>query len=251
MSAVASTDILAVILAAGRGTRMGKITETLPKPLVPVLGKPALHRVIDSLAVNGVRRFAIVTGYLSEQVRDSLAAYTNSGLEIGFAHQDEQLGTAHAFKLTREMATGGPVILAFADIMTDASNYGALVNQFIQNRCAVTAGVRDVGDPWRAAAVYFDDELNIRRIVEKPPQGTSTTPWGHAGMYCLGPEIYSYVEQVKPSARGEYEITDAVAAMIADGLKCQAVKLHGYWKDLATMEDVEAAEVLIRNAESA
>lgn len=239
----AATEIVAVVLAAGRGTRMGKLTETVPKPLVPVLGKPALHWVVDGLAAAGVRRFVIVTGYLSGIVRESMRKYGDElGLEISFVHQAEQLGTAHAVKLTREAVGGAPVFLAFADIMTSQSNFNTMIIRFNECQCDVMGAIRNAGDPWRAAAVYLDDEFNISRIVEKPEKGTSTTPWSHAGMYCFSNVIYDYIERIVPSARGEYEITDAVQLMIADKLLSQAVELQGFWKDLATPEDVVEAE---------
>jgi len=235
----------AVILAAGRGSRMGVITETLPKPLVPILGRPALQWVVDGLVDAGVRKFVIVTGYLSEQVRGAMDGYRPDEITMGFVEQDQQLGTAHAMRLTREAVAGAPVVLAFADIMTSPGNFVAMIDRFNRNKCALVGGVRDVGDPWRAAAVYVDDEFNIQRIIEKPAPGSSTTPWAHAGLYCFVNGIYDYIEKVQPSARGEYEITDAVSMMIADGLRCQAQKLTGYWKDLATPEDVAEAETMM------
>jgi len=235
----------AVILAAGRGSRMGKITETLPKPLVPVLGRPALQWVVDGLVEAGVREFVIVTGYLSGQVRAAMGSYRPDEINIQFVEQDQQAGTAHAMRLTREAVAGAPVVLAFADIMTSPRNFAAMIDRFKKNECALVGGVRDVGDPWRAAAVYVDGEFNIQRIVEKPAPGTSSTPWAHAGVYCFINSIYDYIEKVQPSARGEYEITDAVSMMIADGLCCQAQELTGYWKDLATPEDVVEAEKMM------
>lgn len=243
-------QLTAVILAAGRGTRMGEITRTTPKPLVPVLGRPALEWVVDALAEAGVTDFVIVTGYLGDQVREVVEQFrsTKPG-QFSCVHQEEQLGTGHAMKLTAGTVNRTEaVILAFADIMTAGSNYKAMVDRFYRNRCDVVGGVRDVGDPYKAAAVYMDADGNIERIIEKPPMGSSTTPWAHAGMYCFSPEIYTYLEKLVPSARGEYEVTDAVAMMIADGKRCQAQGLTGYWKDLATPEDVREAESLMTAA---
>jgi dTDP-glucose pyrophosphorylase len=202
--------------------------------------------VIDGLHECGVTRFVIVTGYLSDQIHVAMAGYGDGQLDIRFVQQAQQLGTGHALKLTREAVAGTPLVLAFADIMTSPGNYGALMAQFFENHCAITAGVRDVGDPWKAAAVYFDADHNIQQIIEKPPIGTSTTPWAHAGMYCFSNGIFDYLENLKPTKRGEYEVTDAVAANIADGLRCQAVELTGYWKDLATPDDVAEAETMMR-----
>lgn len=241
-----TAPVTGVILAAGRGTRMGELTKSMPKPLVPVLGRPAIEWVIDGMVSAGIRRIVIVIGYLGDMVIDALTGYRNDAVELVFVRQDEQLGTAHALKLTREAAVESAVLLAFADIMTSPENFMAMVQDFRRDNCALTAAVRDAGDPWRAAAVYVDDEWNIDRIIEKPPVGTSTTPWSHAGMYCFANKIYDFIDQVKPSSRGEYEVTDAVQMMISEKLHCRAVELHGYWKDLATPEDIAAAEAMMK-----
>ena len=226
---------------------MGKITETLPKPLIPVAGIPAVVHVIEGIRSAGITEFILVTGYLEDQVRSTLGTGESLGVRITYIHQDKQLGTGHAVGLTRPLAAGFPVLLAYADIMTSPANYERLINHFSQERCDIAAAVRRVDDPWRAAAVYVDAENNIQRIIEKPPIGTSTTPWAHAGMYCFSSEIYDYVQQLQPSSRGEYEITDAVSSMIRDKHKCHAVEMTGYWKDLATMEDVHEAEAMMLN----
>ncbi len=238
--------IVAVILAAGRGTRMGTLTETIPKPLLPVLSKPAVEWVIDGALAAGIRRVVVVTGYLSDLLRDALADYRKGEVTIEFVLQEEQKGTAHALKLTAEAVGRADVLLAFADIMTSPKNFQAMLGRFYDEQCELTAAVRDAGDPWRAAAVYANESGDIQRIVEKPAVGTSTTPWSHAGMYCFTNEVFRYLDQVTPSARGEYEVTDAVQMMIADGLRCRIVELSGYWKDLATPEDIRQAEDLMR-----
>jgi len=122
-----------------------------------------------------------------------------------------------------------------------------MVSTYTSSTCDFTAAVRDAGDPWRAAAVYLDGNDRIRQIIEKPPPGTSTTPWSHAGMYCFSPEIYDYAARVSPSSRGELEITDAVAMMLRDGKVGRAVELTGYWKDLATPADISEAESMMQD----
>lgn len=239
-------EMVAVILAAGRGTRMGELTRACPKPLVPVLDRPAIEWVIDGSISAGIGRAVVVTGYLSDQVREALSGYRTGEIRIEFVLQETQDGTAHALKLTQQAVGGRDVLLAYADIMTSPENFAAVVRRFYDDRCDLTAAVRDAGDPWRAAAVYVNESDDIERIIEKPPVGTSTTPWSHAGMYCFSNAIYKYLDRVQPSARGEYEVTDAVQMMVKEGLRCRIVELSGYWKDLATPEDIRAAEAMMR-----
>ena len=240
-------EIVGLILAGGRGTRMGKLTESVPKPLVPVFGKPALFHVLDGMVEAGIKRFVVVTGYLDQLVRVAVAEEYGEQ-SVTFVHQAEQRGTAHAVGLTRDAIGGSPFLLAYADIITSPENYRAMTAAYQEGECSLTAAVRWVDDPWRAAAVYFDDDHRIDKIIEKPPVGTSETHWAHAGMYCFGNETFDFVEKVTPSARGELEITDAVSAMIASGRCCKAVEFGGYWKDLATPEDIIEAEDLIRRS---
>lgn len=235
-----------VILAAGRGTRMGELTKTTPKPLVKVAGATAIEHVIRQVRTRAnLAEFIVVTGYLGEKVRDHLGTSGPLGSTISYVHQEVQSGTGSALLLTEELVGANDVLLCFADIMTDSVNYALLRDTFYRDECNVTAGLWRVHDPWKAAAVYMDEQRNILRIIEKPAKGTSTTEWAHAGMYCFGPEVFEYLKKVQPSPRGEYEVVDAVSAMIKDQKRVRGVPLVSYWKDLATPEDIKIAERLI------
>lgn len=237
--------MVAVILAAGKGTRMGALTRTLPKPLVSVAGEPALKRIILGLKAAGFLEFVVVTGYLGGQVRNHFGRGDELGVRITYVHQEVQEGTARALLLCREACDGEDLLLTFADIMTSQENYARIKEAFYRDGCDVIGGLRRVEDPYKGAAVYLDKEWNILKMVEKPAKGSSATPWNHAGMYCFKPEIFAYLEQIQPSSRGEYEIADAVTQMIADGKTVRALELTGYWRDLATPEDILAAEALL------
>lgn len=221
---------------------MGSITETTPKPLLPIAGTPMIERAIRDIASQGADQIIVVTGHLGTQVRGHLGDGSHFGVQIEYVHQDEQLGTGHAMRLASSMVKEEPVLLTFADILTTPENYGGFMREFARGKSAVLAAVRHVEDPWRAAAVYVDSEYNVLRIVEKPPPGTSLTHWAHAGMYCFSPAVFDYVERLKPSPRGEYEITDAVSMMLANQLPCKAFPFTRYWKDLGTPADIEEAE---------
>jgi UDP-N-acetylglucosamine diphosphorylase / glucose-1-phosphate thymidylyltransferase / UDP-N-acetylgalactosamine diphosphorylase / glucosamine-1-phosphate N-acetyltransferase / galactosamine-1-phosphate N-acetyltransferase len=234
--------VIAVVLAAGKGTRMGELTRTIPKPLVPVAGVPSLERIILGLKSAGFSEFVIVTGYLGSQVREYFASGDKLGVKIVYVHQEVQEGTARALLLCREACDSNDLLLTFADIITSAENYKRIRESFYRYNCDVIGGIRRVDDPHKGAAVYLDKGWNILRMIEKPPRGTSTTPWNHAGMYCFNSEIFKYLKEIQPSPRGEYEIADAVTQMIADGKTVKAIELTSYWNDLATPEDVQAAE---------
>jgi NDP-sugar pyrophosphorylase family protein len=236
-----------VVLAAGRGTRMGELTALVPKPMVSVGGIPAIERVIRAAKSQGFSDFIIVTGYLAEQVRGHLGNGASLGVEVQYVHQEEQTGTATALILTEPKVGESDLLLCFSDIMTSPENYSRLRDRFYRDKCDVVGALRRVDDPWRAAAVYVDEQMRILRMVEKPPQGTSTTPWAHAGMYCFRPEIFKYLKQVSLSARGEYELVDAVMPMIRDGKRVFGEELIGYWKDLATPYDIREAERMIES----
>ncbi len=99
--------------------------------------------------------------------------------------------------------------------------------------------VKAVDDPWQGAAVYVD-RGRITQIIEKPPQGTSKTPWNSAGFYCFRPEIFKYLAALKPSIRNEYELTSAIDAMLADGLLLRISPIEGDWRDVGRPEDLAA-----------
>src|SRR5690606_19827484 len=127
------------------------------------------------------------------------------GIQITYVHQPEQLGTAHALLLCEQEVGESNLLLGFADILTSSVNYRLMRERFDQSDCNVSAALRHVEDPFRAAAVYVDARMKVLHMIEKPAKGTSSTPWAHAGMYCFGPEIFTYLKRVGKSPRGEYE----------------------------------------------
>jgi len=235
----------AVILGAGKGTRMGEITKTTPKPLVPVAGVPMVERVITSMRDEGFNEFVLVTGYLGDKIREHFRFGEKLGVEISYAHQEEQLGTAHALLLAEREVGDSPLLLCFADILTSPINYRLMREQFEAEGCDISASLRRVDDPYKAAAVYVDERMKVLHMIEKPPQGTSTTPWAHAGMYCFAPEIFDYLKRIGKSPRGEYEMVDAVTLMMEEGKDVYGVELQGYWLDLASPVEVAAAEKVL------
>ncbi len=240
----------AVILAAGRGTRMKGLTEDMPKPMLPVAGRPLLEHIVGALRHAGIERFVFVTGYHAEKIEDHFGDGSKLGVHVSYRRQEVRDGTARALLLGREGVGDRPFLLAWGDILTERSNYPRLLSRFGELGADGMLSVNWVDDPYRGAAVYVDDAMRIEKIVEKPPPKTATTHWNNAGIGVFGPEMFGYAADVKPSSRGEYEIPDAISAMIADRRAIYAFALEGFWSDVGTPEDLERAEALLSGATS-
>ena len=228
---------LAVILAAGKGTRMGELTRETPKPMLLVQGKPLLEHILERLFAAGIEKFFIVVGYRHEVIEQHFRDWPRP---IEFRLQDPVDGSGSAARLAKDFAAHDPFLLSYADILCDPSEYVRCAS--ILDRDPATAAVlavKAVDDPWQGAAVY-EENGRIRQIIEKPPQGTSTTPWNSAGFYAFRPTLFTYLDRIRPSPRNEYELTSALDLMLEDGLDLRISPIEGDWRDVGRPEDLDA-----------
>ena len=214
---------------------MGNITRETPKPLLPIQGKPMLEHILERLARAGIERFLIVTGFQHELIEQY---FQNWRLPIEFRMQDPVNGTGSAARLARDFANAQPFLLSYADILCDAAEYARCAEVLRQNpSAAAVVAVKEVEDPWQGAAVYEQDG-RIRRILEKPPKGTSKTHWNSAGFYTFRPVLFDYLERLQPSTRNEYELTSALEAMLEDDAELRISPIQGEWRDVGRPEDL-------------
>jgi len=214
---------------------MGALTEDLPKPMLPVHGKPLLEHILDRLGQAGVRECGLIMGYRHEVIEQHFASYP---MRLEFIHQDIINGTAGAAKLARGFTGSDPFLLAYGDIWCEPGDYRRVMQPIeIEPETEATLAVKYVEDPFQGAAVYVVDGF-ICKIIEKPPQGTSTTHWNSAGIYCFRPSVFDEIDRVPLSVRGEYEITSAFEQMIEAGRKLRAVEIMGAWRDIGRPEDL-------------
>ncbi len=232
----------AVVLAAGRGSRLGALTERTPKALVEVGDESLLQRVLAGIEKAGVSKAVVVVGYLAESVIEAAPLFTK--LELSFSHQDQLLGTGHALGQAREHLREAPFMFLWSDIVVGNETYRKVAEGHL-GADGVLA-VNTVADPSGGAAVTVDRNGWVTSIVEKPPPGTSATPWNNSGIGILGPEAWAYIERVEPSQRGEIELTDALRAMIDDGAKIRAVPVRGGWFDVGTPQQLALARAALR-----
>lgn len=227
----------AVILAAGRGTRMGDMTSEIPKPMLLVHGRPILEHVLEGLSSAGVERFLVVVGYRREAIEEH---FRRRCFDIQFRVQARVDGTGSAARLARDFAGSDPFFLTFGDILCTPPDYVRCERTLFDHAATrAVLGVKDVEDPWRGAAVYVDEGV-VRKIIEKPPPGTSTTRWNSAGLYAMQPVVFPYLERLEPSARGEYELTSIFDMMLADGLELRISPIEGEWRDIGYPDDLRA-----------
>jgi len=229
----------AVILAAGKGTRMKEITSTIPKPMVSIKGKPMLEYIIECIKNTDITEIGIVVGYKKSMVQEYFRDGSHIGVSITYIEQKEQNGTGAALHLARNFVSGDSIFFTFGDVLTPLENYKGMIHYYETHKGDVLLGLNTVDDPYRGGAVYIDKDNNVIRIIEKPPKGTSTTNLNNAGLMVLSPDIFDFTAKIKPSPRGEYELTDVFNMLHEDGKVVKGYKLSGFWKDIGTPEDLE------------
>jgi NDP-sugar pyrophosphorylase family protein len=243
---VAAEINTAVLLAAGRGKRLGALTADTPKPLLDIAGAPLISHIVDVLAGEGARltNFIVVTGYLSEQIEQWAKIYQreNPRIKITTIRQPELNGTGGAMLAAKTYLAGRPrFVFGWGDILMDRANYPRFVHHARDDDYDLLLAMNRVKDPFRGAAVYVDAHMRVERLDEKPAPGTATTQWNNAGLFATGQIIFDYLARLTPSARGELELPAAITQMIADGRIVRAVDMRGFWSDVGTPEDLDAA----------
>lgn len=223
----------AVVLAAGRGTRMRELTMAMPKPMVAVCGKPILAYILEGLRDAGVRQILIVIGYRKEVVVDHFGDGSAVGVEIVYREQITQDGTGKVVELAKEFCGANPFILSYGDILVEPSCYIPLTHP---GDADLMLTVRRTDDASKGGAVYLNEKFELLDLREKQLPEEASTYWYNAGVYTFRSTIFSYVTRLKKSPRGEYELTDAIRAMARDGKKVKAVEIKGYWADVRDPE---------------
>ena len=224
----------AVLLAAGRGTRMRDLTDELPKPMIEVRGKPILQHIIEGLRAAGVEQFLIIVGYRAEVVRQAFNDGARFGVSIGYATQEVQNGTGKVVELARDFAGADSFILSYGDIIIDPLNYQRLVT--LEEGIEAIVSVKHNEDVSQGGAVFVNDRFELIDLKEKPRPGEPTSPWYNAGVYTFRPSIFDFTARLQPSPRGEFELTAAIRALAHSGKKVQALELHGDWADVRDPE---------------
>ncbi|MCL9818286.1 UTP--glucose-1-phosphate uridylyltransferase AglF [Natronocalculus amylovorans] len=229
----------AVVLAAGKGTRLRPLTEDQPKGMVEVDDKPILTHCFEQVVELGADELIVVVGYMKEEIIDHYGDEFE-GTPITYAHQREQLGLAHAL-LTVEDNVDGDFMLMLGDNIFDA-NLQDVIRRHQEDRADAVFLTEKV--PWEEASRYGVCNTNaygeITEVVEKPDKPESNLVM--TGFYTFTPAIFHACKLVQPSDRGEYELSEAVDLLIRSGRTIDALRLDGWRIDIGYPEDRKEAE---------
>ena len=233
----------AVVLAAGEGSRLRPLTEDKPKGMVAVDGRPILTHCFEQLVELGADRLVVVVGYRKERIIDHYGDEFR-GVPITYTHQREQRGLAHAL-LTAEEHVDDDFMLMLGDNVFGA-NLEDVVRRHHEDRADAAFLVEEV--PHEEASRYgvcdTNDYGEIVRVIEKPE--TPPTNLVMTGFYTFTPAIFHACHLVQPSARGEYEISEAIDLLLQSGRTIDAIGLEGWRVDVGYPEDRERAEAKLR-----
>ncbi|MER3489052.1 MAG: glucose-1-phosphate thymidylyltransferase [Meiothermus sp.] len=228
-----------LILAAGRGTRLRPLTYTRPKHVFRVAGRPIIYFAVKNLREAGIDQIGVVVSPENrEDIMQALEGFP--GASLSYIVQEEPKGLAHAVGVARDWLGESPFVMYLGDNLFQ-SGITRFVSSYRAGVGAVIALVR-VPDP-RQFGVAVLEGGRVARLVEKPREPPSDL--AVAGVYVFGPEIHPIIANLKPSGRGEYEITDAIQGLLDQGYAVLGEEVQGWWKDTGRPNDLLDANRLL------
>jgi len=226
----------AIILAAGKGTRLGSLTDTTPKPLIEVLNKPILIWTLETLLDNGIQEVIIVIGsdQNGEKIKKYLTNIPLKGLTIHFAVEKELLGTAHAAQAAKNFIEKGE---SFLVVMGDDVYGGGNIKTILEEDQAVMG--KKVNDPKNWGILKTDQDGNLIEIIEKPKQFVGD--FASIALYKLDTKLFEVYSQIELSERGEYEITDSLN-LLAKERPIKVIEATDFWLPITFPHNIKEAE---------
>jgi glucose-1-phosphate thymidylyltransferase len=231
-----------LLLAGGHGTRLRPLTFTGNKHMLPIANKQMILYGLEHLVNAGVKEVAVILGPIKEDVKELLEDGSRFGTRITYIDQPEPRGLAHAILISEHFLGSEPFTMYLGDNMLK-QGVQPLIDLFEKNQSDCVVGLAETKDPGRYGIAILDEAGRIKSLVEKPRRPVSN--WALIGVYVFNNKIFEAIKKIKPSWRGELEITDAIQTLIDSGAKVDYQLVEGWWKDTGRPEDLLEANHLV------
>jgi glucose-1-phosphate thymidylyltransferase len=237
----------ALVLSGGAGTRLRPITHTSAKQLLPVANKPVLFYGLESIRDAGITEVGIVLGDTAEAIKAAVGDGSAFGLSTTYIRQKAPLGLAHAVLVSRDFLGDDDFVMYLGDNFI-VGGITPLVEEFRSKRPDAQIMLTPVTDPREFGVAELDDTGQVVGLEEKPRQPKSNLAL--VGVYIFSPSVHEAVRTLKPSWRGELEITEAIQRLIDHGYAVRSSVISGYWKDTGNVTDMlEVNRMVLETAE--
>lgn len=243
-----TNSVKAVILAAGKGTRMKELTNEVPKPMLRVQGAPILEHILLGLKFAGVREVFIVTGFRADVIENYFGDGAKWEMKIQYGRQLVQDGTGKAPELAKDFVGASPFILTYGDILVKPETYARMIKRYSEDYFSGVVTVTGSEDVTKGGLFFFDEKFCLKHLVEKPDATQleqlrrdawlkpGETAWYNAGIYIFRPSLFEFTARLQKSPRGEYELTDAIAGLIQTHHPLAGLRIEGRWVDVRDPE---------------